>query len=101
MLAEGQSSNLICQPGMRLQTLLGPISVIVEKFFSGGDFSFGDQDQSRSSLEHDRLGLQVGRHPGMVDQTSETAALFRGVDAEIRLIEVLRKHIKKSISILY
>ena len=68
---------------MSLQTLLGSISVIVEKFFSGGDISFCDQDETRSSLEHDRLRLEVRRQPRVIDQTSETAALFGSVDAEI------------------
>jgi len=66
---------------MRFERLLGPVTVVVEKFLAGIDGVLGDQDQSGDLADHHHLGHTVGTHSAVIDEPAKAARLSGGVDA--------------------
>ena len=78
--------HLQSQPWMRFERLLGPVTVVVEKFLAGIDGVLGDQDQSGDVADHHHLGHTVGTHSAVIDEPAKAARLSGGVDARSKII---------------
>lgn len=70
------------EPRVRLEALLGPVSVVVEQLFALLDLRLGYQNQLRVILHHDDLGLEIRVHAGVVDESADAAGFSCGVDTE-------------------
>ena len=72
--------HLQSQPWMRFERLLGPVTVVVEKFLAGIDGVLGDQDQSGDLADHHHLGHAVRADSAVVDQPTVPPRLCGGVN---------------------